>query len=279
MLDCSKTDEKIGTYILEYLDHIPSLSIHELAKKLGVSTASISRFSTKLGIRSFKDFKLEIVRYISITENNESTKFGNDIINRLTWEMSYNDLTNQMVNEITSVCSAVFSLNTQKMIDDVTKELEEAETIYFIAMGASILPTRDLQHKLMRLRKRCIFLEDTNYGLQNIVIATPKDAIVAISYDGKSPKVINSVKKAILRGVKVISITKNSTNRLRGLSDYNLRIPNIALTDASLSSIFRRYSQLMVTDIIYISLSKRVYNNPENELQIYNEEVKQLNHR
>lgn len=47
------TDHKIAAY---FLDRKPVKSIEELAEDIGVSTASITRFCKKVGLRNFKEF-------------------------------------------------------------------------------------------------------------------------------------------------------------------------------------------------------------------------------
>lgn len=273
VLDCSESEKKVAIYILENAEEVVELSIHEFAKKSYTSTASISRFVKRLGLKNYADLKNHLLKEIILKRH---TKNKLSIEEKITWNNSYSDLQKQLVNSIHEVCNGVLQINTEQQFDDVIDAVKNANMLYFIALGSSVLAARDLQHKLMRLGKRCIFLEDANYGLQNIVTANDQDLLIIVSFDGTHGRIIEAAKQAKLRGVKVASVTKVAANRLMGLADYCLYVPNIAVSDASLSSLFRRYGQLTVVDMLYIGLAKRLYDDPAKAIEDYNREVSKL---
>ena len=231
------------------------MSIRKLSESADTSTASVLRFVRRLGFSGFSDFKTELIRCLAIGVKDKKNNSGS-VEDKINWSDSFDSIKNKFVLTITDIVKGVMLINENEEYYKITDAIKNADTIYFIALGSSLLAARDMQHKLMRLRKRCIFLEDSNYGLQNIVIATKRDVIIAFSFDGKSKKVINAVLQAKERDVTVISITKYSQNRLENLAVYSLYVPNIAIDDSSLSSVFRRYGQLVVADLIYINLAK-----------------------
>lgn len=273
ILKCSEGDKKIALYILENVEDVADMSIYDFSDKTGTSTASVSRFVKKIGLKNYTDLKNHLLKEIVL---GREAKNRLSIEEKITWSNSYHDLQIQLVNSISEVCSGVQQVNTEQQFGDVIEAIRDSNILYFIALGASILPARDLQHKLMRLEKRCIFLDDLNYGLQNLITANEKDAIIVVSFDGQHKRIIEAVKQARQRKVKVITITKVASNRLIGLSDYALYVPNIATSDASLSSLFRRYGQLTVVDMIYIGLAKALYQDPEKAIEEYNEQVRKL---
>lgn len=272
-LKCSEGEKKIALYILENAEDVVDMSIYEFADRTGTSTASVSRFVKKIGLKNYTDLKNHILKEI-VLDHQAKSKLS--IEEKITWSNSYHDLQIQLVNSISEVCKGVLQVNSEQQFGDVIDTISRSNILYFIALGSSILPARDLQHKLMRLEKRCIFLDDLNYGLQNIITANEQDAIIVVSFDGKHKRIIEAVKQAKLRKIKVITITKVASNRLTGLSDCSLFVPNIATSDASLSSLFRRYGQLTVVDMIYIGLAKKIYENPAKSIEDYNEQVRKL---
>ena len=56
----SKSDQAISDYLIANIDSAARLSIQEFAQKTHVSTATISRFSKKIGFNSFQELKLAI---------------------------------------------------------------------------------------------------------------------------------------------------------------------------------------------------------------------------
>lgn len=120
-------------------------------------------------------------------------------------------------------------------------------------------------------------MEDVNYGLQNVITADERDLLIIVSFDGSHGRIIEAAKQAKMRGVKLVSITKVASNRLWDWQIIDLYVPNIAASDASLSSLFRRYGQLTVVDMLYIGLAKRIYPDPAKAIEDYNEQGEKTN--
>lgn len=272
-MECSAIDKKISDYILANLNHVYSMSIYDLASELGISTASISRYAKKIGFNKFADLKQSLMRS-QILDEKERLNMVSEVLD---WGNDYDSMRLSIVSTITEVCTDVFKINSADAFYEAVDCIKNAETIYLTALGSSSLSARDLQHKLMRLQKRSIYLSDTDYGLQNLIVASKKDLIIAISFDGKTPKIVGAVKGAKSRGVKVLSITRYASNPVEELADISLFVPNVAASDSSLSSIFRRYGQLTVVDFLYVCLAKQLYSDPEKHITEYNKTLDELN--
>ena len=273
LLECSESEKKIALFILNNPKKVVELPVKEVANLIGTSTASMSRFSRKLGLNSYKELKQYLLIEI-VSQEKESDNFN--IEEKLSWDNSYEDMQKQMLASINAVCKGTLDINPVEKLVAAIEAIKNANVVYFFALGSSILSARDLQHKLMRLGKRCIFLEDNNYGIQNLIQADERDLLVVVSFDGSHSRVVGVAKHSKMRKMKILSITKVASSRLKGLSDYCVCVPNIAVSDASLSSLFRRYGQLTAVDLLYIGLAKIIYPNPNKEIEKYNKTVEKL---
>ncbi len=62
-------------------------------------------------------------------------------------------------------------------------------------------------------------------------IGQPGDVLLAISTSGNSPNVLNAVKEAKEKGIKVIALTGKSGGKLANLADVELRAPHTGYSD------------------------------------------------
>lgn len=69
----SRLHQKIADYIFAQPQMVSELTISELAKKVGVSTASISRFAKTVGYTNYREFSMELANVA--TDNNQRTMF------------------------------------------------------------------------------------------------------------------------------------------------------------------------------------------------------------
>ncbi len=74
----------IADYLLEHLDTVPFLSVPELARRCGVSEATIVRFGQRIGFTGFAELKMALVELLQdrlgVDENREAGDLGDDLL-------------------------------------------------------------------------------------------------------------------------------------------------------------------------------------------------------
>ncbi|WP_236712715.1 MurR/RpiR family transcriptional regulator [Peribacillus muralis] len=70
-IECSmskftKTEEELAKYILQHPEEVSQLTISQIAKKLHISAATITRFCQKLAFSVFNEFKHELKRFVDL---------------------------------------------------------------------------------------------------------------------------------------------------------------------------------------------------------------------
>ena len=63
----SDAERKIGEYVLKHPELVPNMTTKDLSKNSDVSESSVVRFCKSIGIGSFKSFKLELVKDITLS--------------------------------------------------------------------------------------------------------------------------------------------------------------------------------------------------------------------
>ena len=265
----SKSDKAIADYFLSHGKDIISMNIHELAAEIGTSSASVSRFVRKVLGKSFAETKIELAKNIeSLSVENTHEIFE--------WASDFDDMPNKIISHIDQVCKDVLDFNGIKVFEEVITLLADAENIFLFGVGSSGIVAQDMHQKMIKLRKRALYITDSNFGTLNAALCTYKDVVVAISFSGRTKEVNIAARKAKEMGAKVISITNNTKNKLRALSDINIVIPSVEMNESRLAAIFSRYGQLFVVDMLFVGLAKRISNSPSQLLDGYREILKEL---
>lgn len=265
----SKSDKAIADYFLSHGKDIISMNIHELAAEIGTSSASVSRFVRKVLGKSFAETKIELAKNIeSLSVENTHEIFE--------WVSDFDDMPNKIISHIDQVCKDVLDFNGIKVFEEVITLLADAENIFLFGVGSSGIVAQDMHQKMIKLRKRALYITDSNFGTLNAALCTDKDVVVAISFSGRTKEVNIAARKAKEMGAKVISITNNTKNKLRALSDINIVIPSVEMNESRLAAIFSRYGQLFVVDMLFVGLAKRISNSPSQLLDGYREILKEL---
>lgn len=258
----SKSEKKIADFLIENEKFVLSSTIHETALKIGTSPSSVSRFVNKVFGKSYSDFKIELAKTI---EKNE-LKNASDIIE---WASDYDVMPSKIIYNIDKVCQDVISYNGVNRFQEIVDKIHEADTIYIFGVGNSGIVAQDLCQKLLKLKKKTIYLIDSNFGLFSSIMVTSKDLVISISVGGKTKEPIITAKMAKKSGAKVIAITSNSLSELAKIADYPIIIPNVENSSFRIGAIFSRYAMLFVVDMLFIGLSKKTTNNINEYLDDY----------
>lgn len=115
-----------------------------------------------------------------------------------------------------------FSLVNTKEIKNIVREIQKVKTIYVVARGTSKSVGSHLNHLLLTLGFRCIFLEDYNLITNVAKTLESNELVILISLSGKTDKVLEIARIAKIKKTKIVSITNFYKNPLSSLADFKL---------------------------------------------------------
>ena len=140
----SKSEHRIFSYLLEHEQELPVISSDDIARQLGVSTSTISRFWTKIGFKNLKDLKR------AVYENQSATPFS-----RLSGALSQwgeeGVTLDFLMDRMSRYMEKTFRVVTPQMLDQAVQMILDAGQIYMFAPDASRGIGALLQYRLRRL--------------------------------------------------------------------------------------------------------------------------------
>ncbi|UTR13539.1 MurR/RpiR family transcriptional regulator [Salipaludibacillus sp. LMS25] len=247
----SAAEKKVARYVLAHPEFIPNLTTKELAQQAHASEASIVRFCRRVGVDSFRMFKLALAK--------ELTR-GKATINSASL-LETNDTPHMLFQKVSSLNQAALEMSSNTLSSqEFTKAVEKLSTakkIGFFGVGGSFTSSVDGQYKFMRLGFHSVASTDYHYMIPFITMMAPEDVLICISTSGKTREVIELATYAKEQGITVIGITSSNTSSLYKQSDIPLLIPNIEV-EHRIGSIASRTSQLNLIDSLYVSVFHQI---------------------
>ncbi|ALA52589.1 MurR/RpiR family transcriptional regulator [Shouchella clausii] len=243
----SEAEARIGQTILDSPSQIPSMTTKELSARAGVSEASVIRFCKKIGINSFRLFKMELMKDVTASKE-RLTDFSSlqekdapyDLFRRVTF-------TNKSAIELS------LSSIDRKQLEAAVAVLMTAKRIVFYGVGGSAAAAFDGSYKFTRIGYQASSSQDFHYNLSLIPYMEKGDIFVAISLSGKTQDVVELATFAKKQGVTVVAITKMDRSPLYRLADITLCTPNVE-EDFRIGTIASRMTQLNIIDTLYLSV-------------------------
>ena len=197
----SESDRAVWAYLSEHRSECANMTIKKMAQKCCVSHSAVMRFAQRLGFHGFAELKL----YLKIDEQKMTTH-----------------------DELAQVCTLyqnVMHSICEKNCDPLFDAFEQAKEHYIFGEGmvqASI--KKEFKRIFMSAGHMLYDVPSGQEVYKLIPIIRSDDFCILISVSGENKKIIEIAKKLQVRGVTLMSITKNHENTLSHLCNFCLYI-------------------------------------------------------
>ncbi|MGR3741885.1 MurR/RpiR family transcriptional regulator [Companilactobacillus sp. DQM5] len=247
----SEAEQKVGNYVIKHSSDILKMKANELAKRTGVSPATIVRFSKSITGSGFPELKILI---------SSSLNIKNDIINEINPEDTVNELKEKMGARVTHTIQQTNKKVSNKNITKASKLIFNYNTVVAYGISASGLVAQDFTQKFLRIGKNVSTSYDTHV-LSTIMSSNINDVILVLfSNSGETLECKNLLNFANKKGIKSIVIShspqsymaKNCTIFL----EHDVGQEKETMRTAATTSLL---AQLYITDLIYYDYFRYSY--------------------
>lgn len=217
----TKTQEKIARYFIRNQQRIGNLSSIEVAREIGVSDASIIRFSRSIGYEGFADLKADL--YNSLVESAYSAMSLNERMSQSKQQFPDKDMGNQFLDLMQNNLSATFRQNDAEKYKQAADMIVSARKRYTIGLRGCRGVAMQFCRLLSFMLPNAVCLQDTECTSINAMQdAGPEDVVVMFSFARYYKMDVNYLSMARERGVKIVLISDEMVSPLVGYADLVL---------------------------------------------------------
>lgn len=249
----SKTEKKVADYILLHKEQLMNIHIRELANRINVSEATITRFSKKIGCKNFVELKIMLRGFIEEKESETS-------------------IIGQVNNMYDNILKATRSLIVKSDLETTVQWINEAKDIYVYGVESSGLTATEMKRRFERMGYR-VSVETDSHGM---IIASSSlksdDLVIAISNSGQTNEVVEACELAKKNGTRVIAITNHEQTPLSKTANLILFTSNLQ-TQEMRGLINSQFSMVYILDLIsmYLLQQKGPFDHYEQTVQALND--------
>ncbi|MBC2850114.1 MurR/RpiR family transcriptional regulator [Cetobacterium sp. 8H] len=255
----SSNEKMIAEYIIKNKNKIGEITSTKLAEEIGVGQSSVIKFIKKIGFVGYVAFKLQLERDLENEKKVEKNKIHSDIC----LEDTLKELTQKTLLETVQALEDTIGMIDYKNFETIIEKIKMSEQILIIGSGMSSIVARDLELKLMKIKKNSMHYDSKQMQLMKLATMNEKDLVIAISHRGETQEVIDVIKEAKKINIEIISITSVGKNTVSTLSDYNLGVVSKEGVFRS-SAISSRMAQMILLDSIFLRLVQKDYKRIKN---------------
>ena len=224
--DLPPQQQAIADFVLEHVTVIPFFSVPEVARRTGVSEATVVRFAQRLGYPGFSELKMELVDLLQsrLSEG----------IDEPTEEIAEDLLASVANLEVTNIGKTMESLD-RKRFSEVAEALFQSQRVQSFGMGVSALLAELTAYTLLQVGVAASCLSTAfSSPREQLVGIGREDAVVVFSLPPYSRQSLAILRDAAELRIPTIAITDRLTSPSAGLARWTLAVKsdNMMFTNA-----------------------------------------------
>lgn len=222
----SPSYHEIAIYALDNYDAVGFTSVNELSKKIGVSNASLVRFTQFLGFKGYKEFRTAIQEEVKGKLNKDSQV----ALNELDMLPAKKQLEKLAENEMTNLSKTLSDLNVGELAA-MAEAIVRSQRIYVGGFGVSRSIMEIFSYALVSMEMHEIVsitgsISDYNPRLHSI---SEGDSLFVMTMPPYSPEAIQVANFAKKAGAKVFLFTDSPACPIYPVADTVVRCENNSL--------------------------------------------------
>lgn len=216
----SAVERRIADFVLENAQLLRDYSSQQLANALGISQSSVVKFTQKLGFKGYPDLKYSVGEAIARADRSDTP----EVVAAAAGGPRESPAENLWRRKAEAE-EATRLLNPADTIRAVAKAIEHAGRdgkVFIIGLGEDDIYARNFALRLSLLGILTVHNFDIARMTANVSAARAGDVLLVFSEHGNHPALCKISRHFRERRGKVISVTRNTPNPLRTLSDLAL---------------------------------------------------------
>ncbi|MDD3412942.1 MAG: MurR/RpiR family transcriptional regulator [Lachnospiraceae bacterium] len=262
----TSTEAKVANYVLDHYEAVLQYNVSVLAKKAGVSDATIVRFCRSIGYKGFQDFKMNAARDIL-----PRAKQFDPILEQ---EDDSETVCNKIFTSEINVLNRTMLGLDMAVINKVVDKIYKARQVVIFGTGGSYIVARDAQHKFLKIGVKTMVYDDIDMQMMASSLMDKNDVAICISFSGSNYLSIECMQKAKSCGaycVGIISQGKSPMSKIVNATIYSAYDETLFQSE----SVSTRIAQLAIIDAIVSNVAFKDYDGAYNAIQLTREATSQ----
>ena len=249
-------EKKVSEYVLEHKTDVQYMSISELADECGVAEATISRFCRRLKLKGYNAFKLAVAKAVAEERSGVAIAREDMLEEPVDPEDSVLELGRKLCKAHVAAINQSLALVQPERIKQAVDLMFDAERIYFMGQGGSMLMSMVAAHQFSTVSPRFFAIQDSHVQASTVALLSPKDVVLFFSYSGSTKELMEIMGLAKNCGAKVILVTRFSKSPGAALADVVLQCGSNE-GPLQLGSMPAKMAQLFVVDLLFHEFTRR----------------------
>lgn len=243
------SEKKLANFVVANGPSAQQMSISEMAAECGVAEATISRFCRRLGYSGYSAFKLAIA---GVAGRSAPSPLNGEILAEDSMEDMCSKLASANIDAIIETQSLVRPADIKAAADAIVA----ADKVICMGQGSSMLMAQEAAHLFSTAFSGFFAVIDSHVQAVTVAQLTEHDLILYFSYSGSTKELMDLLRIAKARKVKVLLITRYPNSPGAEMADIVLQCGAIE-SPLQIGSVPARMAQLYLADVLFSEVCRR----------------------
>ncbi len=251
----NQVEADIAKFVLDNPQSVINLSVREFASQLFISPSAIVRFTKKIGLAGYSDFKMKVASELAYFSKDNTTLVALDL--PVASKQTVRDIAKTMMNLHSQTLLDVYLDLELKNITMAGDLILHSDWITIFAKGESILAAEALHQKLLRIGFNSHL--EALHGFQLVKPIRAKYPVgIIISQFGDNREMLVNLRELAMHKIPSIYITSNQKNKAWQSAQVGIYVENNETLN-KMGSFASRTAFLYVTDVLCEYVFSRNY--------------------
>ena len=242
-------EAELAAFVLAHADDVTHMSIAQLSEQSFTSNATVIRLCRKLGLKGYRDFRVELGRDVErrradVRSVDVNTPFGN--------EDELDDIMNSLATLQKEAIETCYSSVSRLEIRRAALAVRRAGRVFVYGQGDSRISVLAFANQLLKLGIACIDADRFDENLVHASTSQAGDVVVLASYSGN---LVHHLSKTLelfrAHGCKVVLVS--SCEKLANV-DVHLRFPARESAEGNIATFYSQECLRYLLNCVYAEL-------------------------
>ncbi len=243
----SPANQRIAEVVLSRPQDAVRASISALARAAEVSEPTVLRFCRLLGVVSFPEFKLALMRELASPAGPRRARPRVDVGDSIA------EAADKVFGATMETLGRVRATLPMSTLQHAATAIVKARWVHVYGFGASATVAADAQHKLFRLAAMTVAYSDAHMQAMAASTLGPEDVVLAISNTGRTRELLETVSVAARGGTTIVAITRPGSP-LAAMASLLLPV-DVEEDSAIYTPMTARLAHLVVVDALVVGVA------------------------
>lgn len=209
----TRLEKRVADYVLQKPWEVPHMSISDLAQACGVGESTVFRFCHRTGARGYQNLKVRLDLETASLQRPAAMPADETAL-----------CANRVYEDYLALVRRTREGLDLRALDRAVERLADAEQIALIGTASSGVSVLCAYQRLALTTAKVSYAPDMYAQRLFVSAARPGDVVIAFSYTGRTPDIVEMAARAKAAGAYVIAVCAQADNPLSDTADQTFLI-------------------------------------------------------